>query len=434
MNLKSATEGFLKLGKRTASAMPDSQIDSSQIDSKEKEANGRGDATLGANPLGLGGVHHERPVQEARSGVGGVPPLKPTEKEGKFSFGLYGLVTSLLLGSVAGVNWLVDPLWYSHGNILTGKNFAFNERVTTTNLFLRTKDQENYDCIILGSSRVTTLRASELSNNNCFNYALKGAEIPDFVSYANFLQEQKIDPKIVYVGVDGLNFVEQERKEEQPISIESLQTPSFLQAYLSSDVLLFSAMTILGISPDPGNYYDQNFEPVDFPNPPVYDAKFYKPGSPQKCDLTSVETFIGLKEVFPNAKFVAFVPPRSAWSMVNDTYGRGLMDCELSAFHQLGQNYDAMYDFSIPSEITQNPRNTFDGSHYSVETNNRIARILQGETDGDFGIRVDNYQFDDYRAAYRQKLKDFLAEEGELQRWDDNSEISIDMVQKKNPN
>ena len=207
MNLKSATEGFLKLGKRTASAMPDSQIDSSQIDSKEKEANGRGDATSGANPLGFGRHHHERPVKEARSGVGEVPPLKPTEKESKFSFGLYGLVTSLLLGSVAGVNWLIDPLWYSHGNILTGKNFAFNERVTKTNLFLRTKDQENYDCIILGSSRVTTLRASELSNNNCFNYALKGAEIPDFVSYANFLQEQKIDPKIVYVGVKDFNFV-----------------------------------------------------------------------------------------------------------------------------------------------------------------------------------------------------------------------------------
>lgn len=402
MNLKSATEGFLKLGKRTASAMPDSQIDS-----KKKEANGRG----------LGGVPHERPVQE-----------------GKFSFGLYGLVTSLLLSSVAGVNWLIDPLWYSHGNILTGKNFAFNERVTKTNLFLRTKDQANYDCIILGSSRVTTLRASELSNNNCFNYALKGAEIPDFVSYANFLQEQKIAPKIVYVGVDGFNFVEQERKEHPPISIASLQTPSFLQAYLSSDVLLFSAMTILGFSPDPGNYYDQNFEPVDFPNPPVYDAKFYKPGSPQKCDLTSVETFIGLKEVFPNAKFVAFVPPRSAWSMVNDTYGRGLMDCELSAFHQLGQNYDAMYDFSIPSTITQNPRNTFDGSHYSVATNNRIAQILQGKTDSDFGIRVDNYQFDDYRAAYRQKLKNFLEKEGELKRWDNNSEISINLVQKKNPN
>lgn len=380
MNLKSATEGFLKLGKRTASAMPDSQIDSE-------------------------------------------------EKESKFSFGLYGLVTSLLLGSVAGVNWLIDPLWYSHGNILTGKNFAFNERVTKTNLFFRTKDQEKYNCIILGSSRVTTLRPSELSNHDCFNYALKGAEIPDFVSYANFLQEQNINPKIVYIGVDGLNFVEQERKEQPPISIDSLQTPSFLQAYLSSDVLLFSAMTILGVSPDPANYYDQNFEPVDFANPPVYEGQFYKPASQQKCDLASIETFISLKKFFPHAKFVGYVPPRSAWSMINETYARGLTDCELLAFYKLSQNYDAMYDFSIPSEVTKNPRNTFDGSHYSVETNNKIAKILQGGADGDFGIRIDKYTFEDYRAAYRQKLRGFLAETGELKRWNDNPKISIDMVQ-----
>jgi len=380
MNFKSATDGFFKLGRRTGTKMS-------------------------------------------------VPKANSQEKENRFSFGLYGLVTSFLLGSVAGINWLIDPLWYSHGNILTGKNFAFNERITKTNLFLRTKEKENYDCIVLGSSRVTTMRTSEFTDNNCFNYALKGAEIPDFVSYANFLQEQNIDPKVIYIGVDGFNFVEKERKEQPPVAIESLQTQSSLQAYLSADVLLFSAMTLLGVSPDPASYYDRNFEPVDVVNPPVYDAKFYKPAGLQKCDLTSVETFASLKEFFPDAKFIAYVPPRSAWSMVNDTYGRGLMDCYLSAFHQLSQHYDAMYDFSIPSEVTKDPSNTFDGSHYSVITNNRIAKILQGESDDNFGVRIDNYSFDEYRRAYRQSLRNFLADNKELKRWNESSEISIEMVQ-----
>lgn len=382
MNLKSATDEFFKLGRRIAPEMPGSRTDSQK-------------------------------------------------KESRFSFGLYGLVTSFLLGSVAGINWLIDPLWYSHGNILTGKNFAFNERITKTNLFFRTHEDENYNCIILGSSRVTTLRASEFTNHNCFNYALKGAEIPDFVSYANFLQEEGVEPEIVYLGVDGLNFVEKERKEQPPLAINSLQTKSPLQAYLSADVLLFSAMTLLGVSPDPGNYYDRDFEPVDFANPPVYEGKFYQPASLQKCDLTAVETFISLKEFFPDAKFVAYVPPRSAWSMINDTYGRGLMDCYLSAFYQLSQSYDVMYDFSIPSEVTKNPRNTFDGSHFSVAANSSLAKVLQGETVGDFGIRIDNYDFDDYRQIYRQKLRNFLAAEKELQRWNDSSEISIQMVQEK---
>ncbi len=354
------------------------------------------------------------------------PQLAEKNKNTKFSFGLYGLVTSFILGSVAGINWLIDPLWYDHGNILTGKNFAFNERITKTNLFLRTKDKVGYDCIILGSSRVTALRKSEFTNNKCFNYALKGAEIPDFISYANFLKTQGIEPDMVYIGIDGFNFVEKERKEQQPITVQSLQTQSPLEAYLSADVLLFSAMTLLGVSPDPGSFYDQNFEPVDFATPPTYTPTFYDPAALQRCDLSVVETFASLKEFFPNAKFVAYVPPRSAWSMVNDTYGRGLMDCYLSAFHQLSQEFDALYDFSIPSEVTQNPDNTFDGSHYSVEVNNRIAKILQGEPDDTFGLRVDDYNFDDYRIIYRQKLQDFLAKNDQLERWDNSSEILID--------
>lgn len=349
-------------------------------------------------------------------------------KDSEFNFGLYGLITFLLLGSVAGVNWLIDPLWYSHGNILTGQNFAFNERITKTNLFLRTKDKVNYDCIIIGSSRVTALRPSEFKNKKCFNYALKGGEIPDFVNYAKFIQEQGVKPKIVYIGVDGMNFVEKQRTEQPPLDIKSLATQSPLQAYLSSDVLLFSAMTILGLSPDPGNYYDKNFEPVDFESPPTYTPEFYKPLEPQRCDLASVKAFADLRQVFPDAKFVGYVPPISAWSIINDTYNRNLVDCYLLGYHQLAQTYDAMYDFTAPSVITKNPDNTFDGSHFSVKVNNQIAAVLQGKSGEDIEIRVDQYSFDEYRKIYRQKLRDFLDQNNELQLWQASDKLSVDMV------
>ena len=351
------------------------------------------------------------------------------EKKSKFSFGLYGLLTFLMLGSVASLNWLIDPLWYSHGNILTGKNFTFNERITKTNLFLRTKDKENYDCIILGSSRVIALRTSNFKNNNCFNYALKGGEIPDFVNYAQSLREEGINPKTVYIGVDGLNFVQKTRTEQEPLALQSLTTKSPLEAYLSADVLLFSAMTLLGISPDPGNYYDRNFEPVDFADAPTYTPKFYQPSEPQKCDLSAVETFAELRESFPDAKFIGYVPPRSPWSMINDTYGRNLMDCYLLGFHQLAQSYDAMYDFSAPSTVTKNTDNTFDGSHYSVKVNDQIAKVIQGEKDRDFGIRIDQLEFGEYRQIYRQKLRGFLEENDQLQRWQKSDGLSVEMME-----
>jgi hypothetical protein len=343
-------------------------------------------------------------------------PTTEEQRESGFSFKLYGLIVSLVLGTVGGINWLVDPMWYSHGNLVTGKNFAFNERITKTNLFLRTKDQANYDCLILGSSRVIGLKASNFQDNKCFNYALKGGEIDDFVNYSRALKEKGLNPKKVYIGVDGLNFVPKTKTKHSDFDLDSIKTKSPLQGYLSADVFLFSIMTLLGVSPDPGNYYDRNFEPADFAHPPIYKPAFYKPLPPQQCDLDPVSEFASLRDIFPNAEFIGYVPPRSAWSMINDTYGRDLMDCEITVFYKLSQIYDAMYDFSIPSEITKNPIHTFDGSHYSVEVNNEVAAILEGKSDS-FGIRIDRYDFQEYRRLYFAKLREFLAENNQLKLW-----------------
>ncbi|MGF1541072.1 MAG: hypothetical protein ACFCU5_11580 [Pleurocapsa sp.] len=338
------------------------------------------------------------------------------QSKSKFSFKLYVLITTLLLGTVAGINWLVDPLWYRSGNIVTGKNFAFNERITKSNVFLRTKEEINYDCVILGSSRVIAMKVSNFQDNKCFNYGMKGGEIEDFVDYAKFLKEVGLNPQKVYIGVDGLNFVAKERKNREPFDINQVATQSPLQAYLSADVFMFSVMTLLGVSPDPGNYYDRNFEPVDFDNPPQYRPDFYRPLPPQKCDLSIVKPFADLRTIFPNAEFIGYVPPRSAWSIVNDTYGRDLMDCYLQAFYQLSQVYDAMYDFSVPSEITKNPQHTFDGSHYSVKVNDKIAAIVQGK-EPSFGLRVDNYDYEQYHQLYFGQIREFLAENNQMQRW-----------------
>jgi hypothetical protein len=344
-------------------------------------------------------------------------PKRNSRKKSKFNFPLYATITSLLVAAVGGINWLIDPLWYSHGNLLTGKNFAFNERISKANLFFRTKDTKNYDCLILGSSRVITLRASQFTENQCFNYALKGAEIEEFIQYARSLKAHNFAPKKVYIGVDGFNFVIKKRQPIKDFDIASLKTPSPLHAYLSADVFTFSLMTLLGISPDPGNYYDRNFEGADFEDYPVYQPDFYKPQEAQKCDFSIVDLFASLRKVFPQAEFVGYVAPRSAWSIVNDTYGRELtVECELPVFYELAQLYDVMYDFSIPSVVTKDTRNTFDGSHYSVKINDEIAKIMEGKANS-FGIRVDRYSFEEYRQIYLDSIKQFLEENNQMQRW-----------------
>ena len=102
--------------------------------------------------------------------ISGVPETNPS----KFNFKLYIFLSFLLLAGVGYFNSLVDPLWYRTGNRLTKKNFFyFDERTLKTNIFLATKNKNKYNCLILGSSRVNGLKASQFKNNKCFNYSVK---------------------------------------------------------------------------------------------------------------------------------------------------------------------------------------------------------------------------------------------------------------------
>ncbi|MEB3279098.1 MAG: hypothetical protein VKK42_09305 [Lyngbya sp.] len=321
------------------------------------------------------------------------------------------------MGTVGLTNWLIDPLWYSQGNRITGKNFPFNERISKTNLLLRTKDQ-NYNCLILGSSRVIALKASKFKNERCFNYSFKGGLADDFVEYAQFAKDAGINPETIYVGVDGFNFVKQNKFNEQGSNPSESATQSIFQAYFSLDVLTFSAMTILGMSPDSANYYNKKFEIEEFEKPPEYKPQFDEPLGEQSCDISRVEIYGKVKEIFPNAKLVGYVPPRSAWAVILETYDRNLTNCELEGIHKVSQIYDEMYDFSIPSSITKEPDNTYDGSHFTPEINDLVAEIMQGEKyDKLFGVRVDNYSLNQYKSTYKMEMKKFLEEQNQIQRW-----------------
>ncbi|MBW4505857.1 MAG: hypothetical protein KME64_05010 [Scytonematopsis contorta HA4267-MV1] len=359
-------------------------------------------------------------VNNSQNGVGLKPPDFQQFKDldaPRFDFKLFVGVTSFLIASVGLLNWLVDPLWYGSGNRLTGKNFAFNERVSKTNLFLRTKGK-SYDCLILGSSRVIALKASAFSGQNCFNYAVKGGEIPDFISIAKFVKDNGIYPKRVYVGVDEFNFVKKDKVNKDNTDVSKLATPSIYQAYFSSDVFMFSLMTLLGQSPDPANYYNSKFEMEEFPTKPIFKPEFFPAQSPQQCDLSQVNSYAQLRNIFPNAKFIGYVPPRAAWSVINETYARNITGCTLEGFHKVAQLYDEMYDFSIPSPLTKNPDSTFDGSHFSPAANDKVAEVLQGKP-SDISLKVHKYSLSEYQKLYKGKLKEFLKEQGELKRWKD---------------
>jgi len=318
---------------------------------------------------------------------------------------LYFVLIPVLMFFVGVINWLIDPLWYGAGNRISNKNFAFNERVSKTNLFMQRSASE-YDCYLFGNSKVTLIKASDFQSLKCFNYSFSRASVPEIVSYGKYVKQRGGDPKVIYVGFDGPLLEPEDQSEAPPITL----TPAY-QAYLFSlDVLGFSYRTLRNESPLP-RYYDEDFEVKVISTAPKYRPRFPKSKSKSKleqtCNKSDLAHLKELRKTFPNAKVVGYVPPLSPWLVVSKYYNHN-MDCYLLFVKETTKVFDVVYDFSIPSKVTEDVSNTYDGIHYYPKVNEKITQFLQGAP-LEFGIQVTPENFEIYQQAYKSATRSFLA-------------------------
>ncbi len=285
-------------------------------------------------------------------------------------------------GAIAGlsliVNLVVDPLWFLHGNIVTGMNFAFNERVAKMNQFL--PKMKEYDCLIMGSSRATLLPERQFRGHRCFNLAFSGGRINEFLLYAQYLRARGLAPSLLIIGVDPYNFVGPMPDPDVPDFIRTgADPPSLLRTYLSLDALDFSIRELEGDSPH-HRYYDRDLNCRILAR-----ARAYHPPrvltplpEPSEVHVERAALYVQLRHMFPTARAVGYVPPVSAWTIARVSLSADL-DGYLTALGRVAAAFDEFLDFGIPSTITATPSDTYDGSHYSEAVNARIAVALQSD-------------------------------------------------------
>jgi hypothetical protein len=326
----------------------------------------------------------------------------------------YLTMVSTLLLLIGGINLSVDPLWYTKGNKLNQVNVPYNERLTKTNLFLNS-DRQKYDCLIFGSSRATLLGSKAFKNNLCFNYSFSAGTAEEFIKYAEYIKDKGVNPKKIYVGIDAYNFTF-DKKTAFKNKVEIPEPKPVYQSYLFSlDTLQMSLKTIFRLNTEI-RFYDRDFQGKIFENAPKYKPEFSSKKTHDKCNFSRIASYRQIREIFPNAKIIGYVPPISVWKVFNESYARGLLDCELQGIYEASKTYDLAYDFSYPSEITIKTDNTYDGSHYYPDVHNQIAHILEGER-SNFGIIIHEHSLKEYQQFHKTKLKEFLQKEGEGKRW-----------------
>ncbi len=164
---------------------------------------------------------------------------------------------SLIVAACFVVNCLIDPLWYLKGNVLTGINYPFNERLATIIRFL--PRQQDYDCVILGSSRASLLPEEKIEGHHCYNLAFSDGQASEYLLYAKYLRERGFAPSLLIVDVKRVEFIGPEQAVEVPDFIRTGEAPpSIFASYLSLDALDFSIRTLREDGPH-HRYYDQDF-------------------------------------------------------------------------------------------------------------------------------------------------------------------------------
>jgi hypothetical protein len=307
------------------------------------------------------------------------------------------------------INCLIDPLWYLRGNVLTDVNHSFDERLAKVNRFFG-HDPQQYDCLIMGTSRATLIPERAIAGHRCFNFAFSDAQASEQLLYAKYLRAHGVAPKLVIVDVKREDFIGPGHEPNVPDFIKTGGAPpSIFASYLSLDALDFSIRTLRGDAPH-HRFYNTDFEAVlevrsakHSYNPKIEPMEPPTDVHPERADI-----YIQLRQVFPEAQAIAYLPPESAWRIEAFNMTGGL-DAYLGAVARIAAAYDEFRDFAIPSPLTESKEGTYDGSHYSAEVNTRIGAALMSKAP-DLGIDWKDRDLAAIIALYHERLDQFVAD------------------------
>lgn len=314
----------------------------------------------------------------------------------RYSHIILGLFSLALIGTFV-INLFVDPFWHWQGNQITNVNHGWNERTAKINRFLSKKD--NYDCLILGSSRATLLQEKAITSHRCFNLSFSAATAAELLSYTQYVKSKGFIAKKIIIGLDSDNYFNHEPYKNLPRYIKNQQNPpSLISNYLSFDALTFSLKTLYGAYPL-YRYYRDDFSSDILKLTPAYEPSWQR--RKLKFGEYQPETIHFYQQIintYPNADTDIYIAPVSVWELQSIKKHNKLTLYIKGQFlaAQLGVN---VYDFSVPSAITAKTTNTYDGSHYDKATNLLIAKSIDsGELA--FGIKLNQISEDDYFALY----------------------------------
>ncbi|MGI5921811.1 MAG: hypothetical protein ACOX6I_08765 [Syntrophomonadaceae bacterium] len=314
------------------------------------------------------------------------------------------IIMFLPLAGIGAFNFFIDPLWtFAHAHEYNDIQIPFDERQQKTNHL--TFVPKHYDTLILGSSRTTYMKQTDLVGHKAYNYSVSGMLMEEYKGYAEYAR-QKNGRDFDYIVI-GLDFFVTNKNlklenEYHPPSFYINRANEFAYRYkllLSLDVLDYSWKNFQASRADLPVTFDYNRSNIKTLNrvPAAYrDERIQGNIARYRADVygdyeyREVKKILGeLKQNHPHTQFIVFTTPVSR-PMLTLLVEENLLPYYQRWLRDSVEVFGQVYNFMYPNSVTENLDNFFDGTHVYPEVETLIAHKIIGYEDGktpaDFGM------------------------------------------------
>ncbi len=340
---------------------------------------------------------------------------------------VYLSITLFVIFLFALFNYAIDPLWtFSNSNRYNNRQPGFDERQLKTNRAYFS-GLEQYDALLLGSSRTTYINQHDFKTMNVFNYATASmypSEYKGWIDLAKTIKEG--DFKTIIIGMDFWGSNDGPFGRGQKSTTPSPQsyfetTQSFFYRYkqLFSMATLEKSLDSIEHAKNPGtiDYTRDNVKTTIQVSPGrkqtavnfqmgLYGNQIY--GKAYRFDEGMAAHFAQLKRENPQTKFIIFTTPIDG-RLFELLAKRGSLPDYKRWLTQLVDSFGEVYDFMGLNTITKDPNHYADLHHFypyiGAFIADRLSETKNTAVPKDFGILLTKENLGSYFKEIDRQIK-----------------------------
>ncbi len=341
---------------------------------------------------------------------------------------IFFILLLFAFSSLGLINYTIDPLWtFNHVNQFNQIQEGFNERQQKSNYVYFNKLNQ-FDGILLGSSRSTFINQYDFAPIKIYNYACNSMYPFEYKKYIDFAKKNSLsDFKYIIIGIDfyGSNIPNMKKIQFYLPEHYINNTLSFLYRYKMLILKDTLEKSLINIKKSLTNYRQHGFSRDNIKyNPKVSEAervKRYLTNIKRHTDEMSNKNYIynknyinilkHIKEDNPHTKFIIFTSPITADLLVSIiTKGNRFKEYEKWLKETISV-FGEVHHFMNINIVTKNLQNYADDDHYYPYIGTLIAHKLIEKKDNnipkDFGILLNKQNINNFLIEFHQKIKKY---------------------------